>query len=146
MQILWINLIMDVLAAAALATEAPHPTELADLQKDSQNDDMIKPVMRRTIWFQAIYQTLVIVTLLYFGPMFYGFDYNLVKDHLVNTAEPTVKDQHFTMLFQTFCLMNIVNMLNCRVIGTPENKQMNVFVRIHHNWLFPIILLAELNF
>lgn len=55
MQILWINLIMDVLAAAALATEAPHPTELADLQKDSQNDDMIKPVMRRTIFFQATY-------------------------------------------------------------------------------------------
>jgi len=55
MQILWINLVMDVLAALALATEAPHPTELADLQKDSENDDMIKPVMRRTIWFQAIY-------------------------------------------------------------------------------------------
>lgn len=28
MQLLWINLIMDALAAVALATEAPHPTEL----------------------------------------------------------------------------------------------------------------------
>lgn len=27
-QLLWINLIMDVLAAIALATEAPHPTKL----------------------------------------------------------------------------------------------------------------------
>ena len=76
----------------------------------------------------------------------YGINYNLVKDHLVNSDEMTVKDQHFTMLFQTFCLMNIVNMLNCRVIGTPENKEYNVFRRIHHNWMFPIIVLGELNF
>jgi magnesium-transporting ATPase (P-type) len=83
---------------------------------------------------------------MYFGPMMYGINYNLVKDHLVNSDEMTVKDQHFTMLFQTFCLMNIVNMLNCRVIGTPENKEYNVFRRIHHNWMFPIIVLGELNF
>lgn len=50
------------------------------------------------------------------------------------------------MIFQTFCLMNIVNMLNCRVIPTPVDKHFNVFVRIHHNWLFPIIMLIELNF
>jgi len=83
---------------------------------------------------------------MYFGPMMYGINYNLVKDHLVDSNEVTVKDQHFTMLFQTFCLMNIVNMLNCRVIGTPENKEYNVFRRIHHNWMFPIIVLGELNF
>jgi hypothetical protein len=41
----------------------------------------------------------VIVTLMYFGPMMYGINYNLVKDHLVNSDEMTVKDQHFTMLF-----------------------------------------------
>jgi P-type E1-E2 ATPase len=34
MQILWINLVMDVLAAAALATESPHPTELPEIQKN----------------------------------------------------------------------------------------------------------------
>jgi Ca2+-transporting ATPase len=51
MQILWINLMMDVLGAIALATEAPHPTELAGLQKDKENTDIIQPVMRRTIYF-----------------------------------------------------------------------------------------------
>ena len=76
----------------------------------------------------------------------FGIEYNLIGDHVIPTADDTVKDQHYTLLFQTFCLMNIVNMLNCRVIATPENKQYNVFVRIHHNWLFPIIVLFELNF
>jgi len=37
MQLLWINLIMDVLAAIALATEAPHPTELGPRGKSSQD-------------------------------------------------------------------------------------------------------------
>lgn len=41
MQILWINLMMDVLAAAALATESPHPTQLGSLQKDRENTDII---------------------------------------------------------------------------------------------------------
>jgi hypothetical protein len=77
--------------------------------------------------------------------MFYDIEYNMVNDNLGNTKD-TKKDQHYTMIFQTFCLMNIFNMLNCRVIATPENKHFNVFVRIHHNWLFPIIMLGELNF
>jgi len=47
-QLLWINLVMDVLAAIALANEAPHPTEL---RKDriKRTDHVLSPVMWRSI-------------------------------------------------------------------------------------------------
>ncbi len=47
-QLLWINLIMDVLAAVALATEAPHPTDLRhEIVKET--DPVISPPMWRQI-------------------------------------------------------------------------------------------------
>jgi len=47
-QLLWINLVMDVLAALALATEAPHPTELK-VDNVDDNAPIILPVMWRSI-------------------------------------------------------------------------------------------------
>lgn len=48
-QLLWINLVMDVLAALALATEAPHPTELKANNVD-ESAPIILPVMWRSIY------------------------------------------------------------------------------------------------
>jgi len=53
-QLLWINMIMDTLAAIALATEPPHPTTLK-LEKQKKQDKIILPVMWRNIGVQAIY-------------------------------------------------------------------------------------------
>jgi len=50
-----------------------------------------------------------------------------------------------TLMFQTFVLMNIFNMFNCRKIGSEEDRELNVFQFIHHNWWFLIIMLGELN-
>jgi len=55
MQLLWINLIMDVLAAIALATEAPHPTELGPRVSSSKDAKQILPVMYRAIYSQVLY-------------------------------------------------------------------------------------------
>jgi len=39
MQLLWINLVMDVFAALALATESPHPSKLsARASKHNEKD------------------------------------------------------------------------------------------------------------
>lgn len=55
MQIMWINLIMDALAAIALATEAPHPTDLGPSHDPRLRDTQILPIMWRTIFSQALY-------------------------------------------------------------------------------------------
>lgn len=53
-QLLWINLVMDVLAALAFATEAPHPGQLKK-NRIKISDNMILPVMWRSIFSQVIY-------------------------------------------------------------------------------------------
>lgn len=102
-QLLWINLIMDILAAIALATENPHPTEL---RKDrvKKTDNFVLPIMWRSIYSQVVYQTLVMTILLYFGPMMFGIDYNLMNTPYYTTSADgsnvaTYRLQHLTLLF-----------------------------------------------
>lgn len=78
-QLLWINMVMDVLAAIALATEAPHPTKL---RKDriKKTDNFVIPVMWRQIFSQVLYQAIVMLVLLYLGPMMFGIEYKLVEN------------------------------------------------------------------
>jgi magnesium-transporting ATPase (P-type) len=65
-QMLWVNLIMDTLAALALATEPPHP----DLLKDkpyNRKDLIVTPVMWRNIIGQAVYQIIVLCIMTFLG-------------------------------------------------------------------------------
>ena len=54
MQLLWINLIMDVLAAIAFATENPHPTDIRKERINAADNIITKPMMR-SILSQSIY-------------------------------------------------------------------------------------------
>lgn len=79
MQLLWINLIMDVLGAIALATEAPHPTQIRK-ERIKLTDKFVVQIMWRQIYSQVIYQALTMLILLYFGPMMFDIEYNLVNE------------------------------------------------------------------
>lgn len=148
-QLLWINLVMDVFAAIALATEAPHPTQLKK-ERTKKNEPMILPIMWRTILSQFLYQALVMVVLLYAGPWMFGIGYNLVDTPLYTTDffgqnVATYRLQHQTLMFQTFMMMNIFNMFNSRKIGSEENPEFNVMDNLFGNWWLIIIVLGELN-
>jgi len=70
-------MVMDTLAALALATEPPHPTELKK-DRPKKHDKIILPVMWRQIFGQAIYQLLVMITLLYFAPLMFSMNYDYI--------------------------------------------------------------------
>lgn len=70
-QMLWVNLIMDTLAALALATEPPGD-ELLLRKPHSRNDKIINNVMWRNIVGHGIYQIIVLLVLLFEGA--YLFD------------------------------------------------------------------------
>ena len=76
-QLLWINLIMDTLAALALATEPPHSSILTKGRPASSEDNVMTPVMWRQIFGIAIYQVLAIVILMYFGEFMWDLDYSI---------------------------------------------------------------------
>ena len=85
------------------------------------------------------------ITLLYGGTAIWGIKYNLISDEKRDEDGPTERMQHYTLLFQTFCLMNMFNMFNCRVLSHSKDKQFNIFKRVCDNWMFLIVFFFELN-
>lgn len=150
-QMLWINLFMDVLAAIALATEAPNPqnkrSDRIKLDEEGQIvGEIITPYMKRTILSQVVYQFLVMVVLLYLGPLMFDIKYDMVHDSMRNAdGHATNRLVHYTLCFHTFVLMNLFNTFNCRTLPCKDEKAYNVFAGIHRNWWFLLIVLAEFN-
>jgi Ca2+ transporting ATPase len=73
-QMLWVNLIMDTCGALALATEPPSDSLLED-KPHPIDESILNPVMFRNIIGQALYQIIVLLTLLFFGKDIFGLDY-----------------------------------------------------------------------
>lgn len=65
-QMLWVNLIMDTLAALALATEPPNE-DLLRRMPYSRKEHIITPQMWRGIVFNGIYQVIILTVILFMG-------------------------------------------------------------------------------
>lgn len=95
-QLLWVNLIMDTMAALALATDPP-TRSILDRKPDPKSAPLITLRMWKMIIGEAIYQ-LVITFLLYFGAGTV-FSYN----------SPEELELRETLVFNTFVWMQIFN-------------------------------------
>ena len=67
-QMLWVNLIMDTLAALALATEPPME-EILERQPYHKDAAIVTEVMWRNVFGHAIYQMLIIVVIIFVWPL-----------------------------------------------------------------------------
>ncbi|KAK3332077.1 hypothetical protein B0T19DRAFT_438947 [Cercophora scortea] len=119
-QLLWVNLIMDTLAALALATDPPQDSVL-DRKPERKGASMISTTMWKMIIGQAIYQ-LLITFLIYYGS----------PDILPAYDENVSDDQIQTLVFNTFVWMQIFNQWNNRRL---DNK-FNIFEGLLQNWFF----------
>jgi len=114
-QLLWMNLIMDILSAISIGTEPINEkTEITVANKEtriSRASKIFLPGMWRNIIVQGIYQIVVCLTLMYAGSsIFFDKPYNLITEPLrTPKAEPTDHMQMNTMIFTTYFLMNMVN-------------------------------------
>lgn len=95
-QLLWVNLIMDTMAALALATDPPTPSIL-DRKPDPKSAPLITITMWKMIIGEALYQ-LVITLLLYFGSY-----------SILSYQSPHEISQVPTLVFNTFVWMQIFN-------------------------------------
>ena len=164
-QLLWINLVMDVLAAIAFSTECPDPEQISQDRVTSKDRIITKPMMRQII-FQSTYQLIVMILCLYVGPKVGGYEYNLFDTNMNDNGFDTYRCLHQTFMFQVFIMMSIFNMVNCRLVDPipqeePEAGELtaeeladfraantprfNIFARPFANMWFWIILFAELN-
>ncbi|XP_067854735.1 plasma membrane calcium-transporting ATPase 2 isoform X2 [Heptranchias perlo] len=124
-QMLWVNLIMDTFASLALATEPP--TESLLMRKPyGRNKPLISRTMMKNILGHGIYQLTIIFTLLFVGETIFNID-NGRKTPL--HAPPS---EHYTIIFNTFVLMQLFNEINARKI----HGEKNVFDGIFRNPIF----------
>lgn len=122
-QLLWVNLIMDTMAALALATDPP-PTSILDRPPDKKFGGLISLTMWKMIIGQAIYQIVVTFVLYFRGAQILSYQ----SDH--------EKEQLQTLVFNTFVWMQIFNAFNNRRL----DNRFNIFEGVWRNYLFILML------
>ncbi|XP_048123917.1 plasma membrane calcium-transporting ATPase 1a isoform X1 [Alosa alosa] len=124
-QMLWVNLIMDTFASLALATEPP--TESLLLRKPyGRNKPLISKTMMKNIFGHAVYQLTIIFSLLFVGEKIFDIDSGR------NAPLHAGPSEHYTIVFNTFVMMQLFNEINARKI----HGERNVFDGIFNNLIF----------
>ncbi|XP_041747781.1 plasma membrane calcium-transporting ATPase 2 isoform X5 [Coregonus clupeaformis] len=124
-QMLWVNLIMDTFASLALATEPP--TEALLMRKPyGRNKPLISSTMTKNILGHGIYQLVIIFSLLFVGEQIFDIDSGR------NAPLHSPPSEHYTIIFNTFVLMQLFNEINARKI----HGERNVFDGIFRNPIF----------
>ncbi|XP_072135041.1 plasma membrane calcium-transporting ATPase 1-like isoform X2 [Mobula birostris] len=130
-QMLWVNLIMDTFASLALATEPP--TEALLLRKPyGRNKPLISRTMMKNILGHGVYQLTIIFTLLFAGEKFFDIDSGR------NAPLHSPPTEHYTIVFNTFVMMQLFNEINARKI----HGERNVFEAIFRNPIFCSIVVG----
>lgn len=152
-QLLWINLVMDTLAALALATEPPSE-QLLERKPINKNDYIITLTMIKHIVGQSVYQLAVLLVFVFAGDKFLfdlngrqtqpnsiliynGFDRLGWNENLSSkfSSQYTV---HAAYNFNVFMIMTWFNMFNCRIL----DDSINIFHRVHKSNFLIIILIS----
>ncbi|XP_060766534.1 plasma membrane calcium-transporting ATPase 2 isoform X3 [Neoarius graeffei] len=130
-QMLWVNLIMDTFASLALATEPP--TESLLMRKPyGRNKPLISSTMTKNILGHGIYQLIIIFSLLFIGEQLFDIDSGR------NAPLHSPPSEHYTIIFNTFVMMQLFNEINARKI----HGERNVFDGILRNPIFCTIVLG----
>ncbi|KAI9595914.1 hypothetical protein BDF19DRAFT_384846 [Syncephalis fuscata] len=129
-QLLWVNLIMDTLAALALATEKPND-EVLNQYPLARNAPLINFSMWKMIFGQAIFQITISIMLLYLGPQIFHLNDNIPADRVLMR----------TLVFNTFVFLQVFNEINCRRI----DDHLNCFRDIFSNYIFIAIQLLVIS-
>lgn len=147
-QLLWMNLIMDILAAISLGTEPITETESVKTQKRiKRNARIFTDSMWRNIVVQSVYQVIVVLVLMYCGTvMFFDESYNIITTPLRLTNEeglgkPTDLMKNNTIIFTTYFIMNMFNQINSRIVDEVE---FNMVRNLFNNWIFWLVLIGEI--
>jgi calcium-translocating P-type ATPase len=129
-QLLWVNLIMDTLAALALGTEEPNNLLLRrrPYQRDAR---LISPIMWRNILGQAAFQLTALMFILFAGNDVFG-----IEKRGPEVDERDRNRELFTLVFNTFVWMQLFNEINSRKV----NNEMNVFASFFTNYIFWLIM------
>jgi Ca2+-transporting ATPase len=110
-QLLWVNLIMDTMAALALATDPPTPA-LLNRKPSKRSEFIISAPMGKMIIIQALYQIVVCLLVYFLSDEWFG-NSSMSYHDLVELAS--------AVMFNTFVFCQIFNEFNSRSITNGKN-------------------------
>lgn len=144
-QLLWINIIMEVLATLALSTVPPKPSMMKEAPS-KQGEKLLSQVVWRSIYSIGLWNVIVMSVLIFFGKQMHGLNYgsavqttDTYHESSDLTFDAEAKKTHMTLLFNTFIFLQVFNMINCRVVGA---KDLNVFEHIFDNYTFATVFVV----
>lgn len=129
-QFLWINLVMDSLAAIALASEPADEKVLEDKPRDRNEFIINKPLVKAIFGFGGF--VWLICTAVLWGISNIG----TVQDWGCGTLANILSKIDLTVFFAAYMILNWWNMFNARVIG----KNKSIFAGLGKNLKFTGIL------
>lgn len=154
-QLLWVNLIIDSLAALALATEPPN-ISLLDRPPQGRHEYIISRKMIKQIIAAVVWSISIMYAIAFGGQYFFpepmedlrcndtpyvcpGMpqDYNGNPQYSIYYPEWGASRQ-MTNVFNAFVVMAIFNIFNARVI----NDDLNIFKNLFKNWIFCVIVVT----
>ena len=115
---LWVNLIMDTLAALSLATEPPAPGIVENRKPENRDALIINGTMWRNILMHGFMQICVLLGLLFYGRSLFGIEYEKDDPFYPNAdwiaahpgtsyeeGKPTPKVEMYTIVYNAFIMM-----------------------------------------
>ncbi|KAG9389740.1 calcium-translocating P-type ATPase [Carpediemonas membranifera] len=140
-QLLWVNLIMDTLAALALATEGPHEG-LLKRKPYGRYESLISPDMWKNIAFQSVFQLVVLFVFMAILPDGNWANSSYLTDLPVLGSDffyggGTIAYRKDTIIFNTFVFSQLFNELNARKITWMD---WNILQNIHKSPMFIIVM------
>ncbi|PRP84217.1 P-type ATPase [Planoprotostelium fungivorum] len=133
-QLLWVNLIMDTLAALALATERPGP-ELYERPPNGRFAPLITFKMWRHILIHAVYQVFVLMGLFYAVEKIEMLECNRGTGSDVDIYRFEIKRS--SIIFNAFVMCQIFNEFNARFL----QNELNMFAKLGRAKIFLIVQL-----
>jgi len=138
-QLLWVNLIMDTMAALALGTERP-TEKLLERRPYGRDSSLISNIMYKNIAVHAIYQIALLVSMLLAVDKHTG--YHLFFPGVDNGKNFNGKPStHFTLIFNTFVFLQIFNEFNSRKC----DRSLNVFKGLFTNFIFVGVIVVTIG-
>ena len=134
---LWVNLIMDTLAALALATDPPS-NELLTRMPYSRKERIIMPTMWRFVILNSLFQILVNTIILFKGPDLFDVE-NQIGEFKEHGEDGNIDRTHYTIFFNVFLFLTIFNFFNAR---TLKKSDINPFTNLCTNPMFVIIVFS----
>jgi len=140
-QLLWVNLVMDVLAALALSTEQP-TDELLERRPYDRKAHIISPPMIRFMAVHSTVQLIILFIILFAGEDFLDLraaeNYDLYRDSDTMEIENWSNRPLKVIVFNTFVWFQIFNEVNARKV----NGEWNVIEGFFSNYMFSLIMVV----